>query len=341
MTSDVRFDALCAWLGRVLAAPALSIEPASADASFRRYFRITLSVERPPTPGQAPVRTLIAMDAPPPHEDCRPFVKVARMLSDAGVHSPTVIAEALDHGFLLLSDLGSQTYLSALNETTAPALYGDACAALVRWQQATRPGVLPEYDEALLRRELDLFPDWYIAKHVRVTLDETQRNVLGNAFRRILDNNLAQARVYVHRDYHSRNLMVSDPNPGVLDFQDAVHGPITYDLVSLLRDAYLDWDEALQIDWAARYWQRARTAKLPVGSDFGAFWRDFEWMGVQRQLKVLGIFARLYHRDGKESYVKEMPRVMRYLRAACSRYDELSPLLRLLDELEARQPVTG
>ena len=341
MTSDVRFDALCAWVGRALATPALSIEPASADASFRRYFRITLSVEQPPAPGQAPVRTLIAMDAPPSREDCRPFVKVARMLSDAGVHSPAVIAEALDHGFLLLSDLGSQTYLSALNETTAPALYGDACAALVRWQQATRPGVLPEYDEALLRRELDLFPDWYIAKHIRVTLDETQRNVLGGAFRRILDNNLAQARVYVHRDYHSRNLMVSDPNPGVLDFQDAVHGPITYDLVSLLRDAYLDWDEALQIDWAARYWQRARAAKLPVDSDFGAFWRDFEWMGVQRQLKVLGIFARLYHRDGKESYVKEMPRVMRYLRAACSRYDELSPLLRLLDELEARQPVTG
>jgi len=337
MSSDPRFDALRAWLARVLPAPALSIEPASADASFRRYFRITLSVEQTLVSGRAPVRTLIAMDAPPSHEDCRPFVRVAQMLSDAGV----VIADALDQGFLLLSDFGSRTYLSALTETTAPALYGDACAALVRWQQATRPGVLPEYDEALLRRELDLFPEWYVAKHVRVTLDETQRKVLGNAFRRILDNNLAQARVYVHRDYHSRNLMLSDPNPGVLDFQDAVHGPVTYDLVSLLRDAYIDWDEALQIDWAARYWQRARAAKLPVGPDFGAFWRDFEWMGVQRQLKVLGIFARLYHRDGKDAYLEHMPRVMRYLRGACSRYDELSPLLRLLDELEARQPVTG
>jgi aminoglycoside/choline kinase family phosphotransferase len=240
-----------------------------------------------------------------------------------------------------LSDLGTQTYLSALTEATAPALYGDACAALIRWQLASRQGTLPPYDEALLRRELDLFPDWYIARHVGITLDKAQRDALSKVFRRILDNNLAQARVYVHRDYHSRNLMISDPNPGVLDFQDAVYGPITYDLVSLLRDAYVEWDEALQIDWAVRYWQRARAAELPVGADFGTFWRDFEWMGVQRQLKVLGIFARLYHRDGKDAYLKEMPRVMRYLREACSRYDELSPLLRLLDELQARQPAIG
>jgi N-acetylmuramate 1-kinase len=341
MTSDVRFDALCAWLGRVLPVPMLSIEPASADASFRRYFRITLTGEHSLAEGGPPVRTLIAMDAPPANEDCRPFVTVARMLAAAGVHAPAVLAEALDHGFLLLSDLGKETYLSALTEATAPALYADACAALIRWQLASTEDSLPPYDEALLRRELDLFPDWYVARHIGVTLDAAQRDTLGIAFRRILDNNLAQARVYVHRDYHSRNLMVSDPNPGVLDFQDAVFGPITYDLVSLLRDAYVEWDEALQIDWAARYWQRARAARLPLGADFGAFWCDFEWMGVQRQLKVLGIFARLYHRDGKDAYLKEMPRVMRYLRGACARYDELSPLLRLLDELEARQPVIG
>jgi len=341
MTSDVRFDALCTWLGRVLPSPMLSIEPASADASFRRYFRITLSDEQRLTPGGAPVRTLIAMDAPPSREDCRPFVAVAGMLAGAGLHSPAIFAEALDQGFLLLSDLGKETYLSALTEATAPALYGDACAALIRWQLASRRGSLPPYDEALLRRELDLFPDWYIARHIGVTPDQAQRDTLSKVFRRILDNNLAQAQVYVHRDYHSRNLMVSDPNPGVLDFQDAVYGPITYDLVSLLRDAYVYWDEALQIDWAARYWQRARAAKLPVGADFGAFWRDFEWMGVQRQLKVLGIFARLYHRDGKDAYLKDMPRVMRYLRDASSRYDELSPLRRLLDELEARQPAIG
>jgi aminoglycoside/choline kinase family phosphotransferase len=341
MTSDARFDALCTWLGCVLPVPMLSIEPASVDASFRRYFRITLSDEHSLTSGAPPLRTLIAMDAPPPQEDCRPFVMVAHMLAGAGVHSPTVLAEALDLGFLLLSDLGTQTYLSALTEATAPALYGDACATLIRWQLASRQGPLPAYDEALLRRELDLFPDWYVARHVGIALDPAQRGILNSVFRRILDNNLAQSRVYVHRDYHSRNLMVSDPNPGVLDFQDAVYGPITYDLVSLLRDAYIDWDEALQIDWAARYWQRARAAELPVGADFGAFWRDFEWMGVQRQLKVLGIFARLHHRDGKDAYLKEMPRVMRYLRDACSRYDELSPLLRLLDELDARQPAIG
>jgi aminoglycoside/choline kinase family phosphotransferase len=341
MTSDVRFDALRAWLDRVLPAPIRTIEPASADASFRRYYRITLSGEQSLTPGGAPVRTLIAMDAPPSNEDCRPFVAVARMLADAGLHSPALFAEALDEGFLLLSDLGTRTYLSALTDATAPALYAEATAALIRWQLSSRQGVLPAYDEALLRRELDLFPDWYIAKHVGVPLEPAQRDTLSNTFRRILDNNLAQPRVYVHRDYHSRNLMVSDPNPGVLDFQDAVYGPITYDLVSLLRDAYVDWDEALQIDWAVRYWQRARAAKLPVGDDFGVFWRDFEWMGVQRQLKVLGIFARLYHRDGKDAYLKEMPRVMRYVRKASSRYDELSPLLRLLDLLETRQPAVG
>jgi len=300
-----------------------------------------LSGEQSLTPGGAPVRTLIAMDAPPSNEDCRPFVAVARMLAAAGLHSPALFAEALDEGFLLLSDLGTRTYLSALTEATAPALYAAATGALIRWQLSSRQGVLPAYDEALLRRELDLFPDWYIARHVGVPLEPAQRDTLSNTFRRILDNNLAQPRVYVHRDYHSRNLMVSDPNPGVLDFQDAVYGPITYDLVSLLRDAYVDWDEALQIDWAARYWQRARAAKLPVGDDFGAFWRDFEWMGVQRQLKVLGIFARLYHRDGKDGYLKEMPRVMRYVRKASSRYDELSPLLRLLDLLETRQPAVG
>jgi N-acetylmuramate 1-kinase len=340
MTSDVRFDALCTWLGGVLEVPMLSIEPASVDASFRRYFRVTLSDKHWLTSG-ARSRTLVAMDAPPPQEDCRPFVMVARMLAQAGVHAPAVLAESLDQGFLLLSDLGTETYLSALTDTTAPVLYGDACAALIRWQLASTEGLLPPYDEALLQRELDLFPDWYVARHLGMALDPAQRGALNTVFRRILDNNLAQARVYVHRDYHSRNLMVSDPNPGVLDFQDAVFGPITYDLVSLLRDAYVYWDEALQIDWAARYWQRARAAGLPVGADFGAFWRDFEWMGVQRQLKVLGIFARLQYRDGKDAYLKEMPRVMRYLRDACSRYDELSPLRRLLDELEAKQPVVG
>jgi len=341
MPADARLETLGEWLKTACPAPVDAVEPASADASFRRYFRVHLADEVSlPETGQR-VRTLVAMDAPPPHENCRPFVAIAALLTAAGVHAPLVLAQDLDRGFLLLSDLGNETYLSSLSSLTAPQLYRDAGDALVRWQLASRNGVLPPYDEALLRRELDLFPTWYVAKHLGYTLSEGQRNVLASAFRVILDNNLAQPRVFVHRDYHSRNLMVTQPNPGVLDFQDAVHGPVTYDLVSLLRDAYVAWDEERQIDWAVRYWQTARAVGLPVGSDFGEFWRDFEWMGVQRQLKVLGIFARLAHRDGKRGYIADMPRVMGYLRGACARYQGLGPLLHLLDELEARTPVVG
>jgi len=340
MISDARFDALCAWLEWALPAPMESIAPASVDASFRRYFRITLAAETT-LPGGPRVRTLIAMDAPPPQEDCKPFVAVAALLGAAGVHAPAVLAENLAQGFLLLSDLGTRTYLSELSDVTAPALYRDASAALVQWQLASTESVLPRYDETLLRRELNLFPDWYVAKHLGVAVSDAQRATLEVAFQRIVANNLAQPCVYVHRDYHSRNLMICEPNPGVLDFQDAVFGPITYDLVSLLRDAYVTWSEEQQIDWSVRHWERARAAGLPVDRDFGAFWRNFEWMGVQRQLKVLGIFARLYHRDGKDAYLADMPRVMGYLRGACARYNELRLLLRLLDELEARPATIG
>ncbi len=277
--------------------------------------------------------TLIVMDAPPAQEDCRPFVHVAGLLRSAGLHAPEVLAGDPEQGFLLLTDLGTRTYLAALDAASAPALYRDATDALIRWQQATRDAALPPYDEALLARELALFPEWYVGRHLGVTLTPAQQTTLAEAFRRVLDNNLAQPRVFVHRDFHSRNLMLSEPNPGILDFQDAVIGPITYDLVSLLRDAYIEWDEPRQIDWAVRYWERARSAGLPVDADFGVFWRDFEWMGVQRQLKVLGIFARLNHRDGKAAYVDDMPRVLRYLRGACARYRALDPLRALLDEL--------
>jgi len=341
MIPDTRFDALSAWLERVLPVPKVSIAPASVDASFRRYFRIALAREIV-LPGRSEgASTLIAMDAPPPHENCRPYVAVARLLSEAGVHAPVVLAEDLTHGFLLVSDLGTRTYLAELSEATASALYRDATSALLAWQLASRESVLPRYDEPLLMRELGLFPDWYVGRHLGITLTDAQRTVLGAAFRRVLANNLAQPCVYVHRDYHSRNLMLCTPNPGVLDFQDAVYGPITYDLVSLLRDAYIAWDEERQLDWAVRYWERARDAGLPVADDFARFWLDFEWMGVQRQLKVLGIFARLYHRDGKDGYLADMPRVMAYLRGACARYRELTPLARLLDQLEARAPVVG
>jgi len=312
-----------------------SLAPASADASFRRYFRVTLADQQ----------TFIVMDAPPELEDCRPFLKVAARFGDAGVHVPEVYAENLEHGFLLLSDLGNTTYLSVLDESTAPDLYRHANAALVDIQRASRPGVLPGYDHALLTRELNLFPDWYVARHLGMVLDETQNATLRAVFEKILANNLAQAPVFVHRDYHSRNLMVSGDdypeNPGVIDFQDAVYGPITYDLVSLYRDAYISWEEKQELDFVIRYWEMARQAGLPVQADFHDFYRDYEWMGAQRQIKVLGIFARLCYRDGKDVYLNDMPRVMAYLRRTCERYLELRPLARLLDQLEKRPADVG
>jgi aminoglycoside/choline kinase family phosphotransferase len=323
-------QALQDWAARELGVDALDIAPASADASFRRYFRVT-----------AKGRDYIVMDAPPAHEDCRPFIAVARLFGEAGVHVPQVLAADLEQGFLLLTDLGNTTYLSALNPDTAHELYLASNDALIRIQQASRPGVLPEYDRALLTRELMLLPEWYVAKHLGVTLSDEQTATLHTVFERLLANNLAQPQVYVHRDWHSRNLMVSDPNPGILDFQDAVYGPITYDLASIYRDAYIQWDEELQLDWVIRYWEKARAARLPVREDFGDFWRDFEWMGAQRHIKVLGIFARLYHRDGKDGYLKDMPLVMGYLRKVCERYIELKPLLYLLDALQDRRPQVG
>ncbi|MBS1148151.1 MAG: hypothetical protein H6R08_2327 [Proteobacteria bacterium] len=330
-----RLQALQDWAARQLGVDALDIAPASADASFRRYFRVT-----------AKGRDYIVMDAPPAHEDCRPFIAVAKLFGEAGVHVPQVLAHDLDQGFLLLTDLGNTTYLSALNgaarnQGVARELYLASNDALIRIQQASRPGVLPEYDRALLTRELMLFPEWYVAKHLGVTLTDEQTAILNTVFERLLANNLAQPQVYVHRDWHSRNLMVSDPNPGILDFQDAVYGPITYDLASIYRDAYIQWDEEQQLDWVIRYWEKARAARLPVPEDFGAFWRDFEWMGAQRHIKVLGIFARLYHRDGKDGYLKDMPLVMHYLRKVCERYDELKQLLFLIDALQDRQPQVG
>lgn len=313
------------WIARQYPGESLDIQPASADASFRRYFRLQFADGRP---------SLIVMDAPPDHEDCRPWLKVGALFAAAGVHVPRVLAQDLELGFLLLSDLGNTTYLSVLNQENAPALYGEALTALVRIQQASQPGVLPAYDRPLLERELDLFPDWYVSKHLGKTLTPAQDKVWQTAKEKLLANVLAQPQGYVHRDYHSRNLMVSEPNPGIIDFQDAVYGPLTYDPVSLFRDAYISWEEEQELDWVIRYWELARRAKLPVPAAFDDFYRDYEWMGAQRQLKVLGIFARLYHRDGKDGYLADMPRVMAYLRRTCERYGELRPLWRLLEELE-------
>ncbi|MEZ5604280.1 MAG: phosphotransferase [Burkholderiaceae bacterium] len=331
VSEDVRLAELRAWLASIEPAQRLaldSIRPASDDASFRRYFRIDAASAGAPS--------LIAMDAPPPMEDCRPFVHAARVFAAAGVSVPTVLAADVERGFLLLDDFGSTTYLSQLASGNADALYRDAIDALLALQAASRPAVFPDYDRALLERELNLYPDWYLARHRGVAPEPGVRATLSTAFERLLANNLAQGRVYVHRDYHSRNLMVLEgaANPGILDFQDAVHGPVTYDLVSLLRDAYVAWPEERQLDWAARYWEGARRRKLPVAAAFDDFYRDFEWMGLQRHLKVLGIFARLYYRDGKDRYLADMPLVLDYALRAARRYADFDALTRLMEDVE-------
>jgi hypothetical protein len=318
------------WLTAHFGGSAFTLQPASADASFRRYFRVKRGHD-----------TLIAMDAPSQREDCRPFLKVARVLREAGVHVPEVLAQNLDQGFLLLSDLGTMTYLEALDEASADALFADALEALLKIQCASRPGVLPPYDETLLRREIALFPQWYVGRHLGTALTEAEERTFREICDRMLASNLAQPRVYVHRDYMPRNLMVSRPNPGILDFQDAVYGPISYDVVSLFRDAFVSWPEERVLDWAVRYWEGARRARLPVAAEFASFYRDFEWMGLQRHLKVLGIFARIRHRDGKAGYIEDAPRFVAYVRAVCRRYRELAPLLYLFERLEALEPSPG
>ncbi|MCO5102044.1 MAG: phosphotransferase [Burkholderiaceae bacterium] len=336
---DPRLAQLRTWLAALAPAHALALEtirPASDDASFRRYFRVDAGREGHPS--------RIAMDAPPPMEDCRPFVHAAAVLRDAGVHVPRVLAADLERGFLLLDDFGSTTYLQRLqscagDDARIDALMHDAGDALVRMQAASRAGVFPDYERALLARELELYPQWYVERHRGVALDDRARATLHEAFDRLLANNLSQPRVYVHRDWHSRNLMaLEDDNPGVLDFQDAVHGPLTYDLVSLLRDAYIEWPEERQLDWAVRYWQAARARALPVAPDFGSFYRDFEWMGLQRHLKVLGIFARLYHRDGKDRYLADLPLVLSYTLRTARRYREFGALAQLIEGVEAAPP---
>ena len=338
MTSahDDRLQALQAWLAGLPADLRLSpdsLRPASADASFRRYFRLDAQ--------GVGGGTAIAMDAPPPQEDTRPFLHVAALLHQAGLNAPQVLARDEQQGFLLLTDLGRTTYLAALNEDNADALFEAATGALVRWQLATRDGALPPYDEALLRRELDLFPEWYLGRHLKLDLDPARRGMLAALWRDLVDACLAQPRVFVHRDYMPRNLMVADPAPGILDFQDAVIGPIAYDAVSLFRDAFVSWPEERVLDWAIRYWERARRAGLPVPADFAGFYRDFEWTGLQRHLKVLGIFARINYRDGKPQYLADTPRFVAYARAVARRYRPLAPLARLLDEIEEVKPQVG
>ena len=331
--TDPRLNTLRNWLKALEASWQLDLDslvPASADASFRRYFRIE---SKKPNFG-----TLIVMDAPPQHEPLDTFIKVDLLLSEAGLNVPKILEQNLAEGFLLLNDLGTKTYLAELNNKTADHLYKDATHALVLMQLASKPDVLPNYDEALLQRELDLLPEWYLGKHLNIALNEQQTEQLKKSFELIIENNLAQAKVYVHRDYHSRNLMVTERNnPGVIDFQDAVYGPITYDASSLWRDAYIAWPEERVIDWVIKFWEEGRKAGLPMPNDFGQFYRDFEWMGLQRHLKVLGIFARLFHRDGKDGYIKDIPLVLEYAIATANRYIELKPLARLLESTRVNQ----
>ena len=361
-----------AWLAPLVAAHQLlpaTLRPASADASFRRYLRID----------SATGESRIVMDAPPDKENCAPFVQVQALMAAAGLNVPQILAWDQAGGFMLLSDLGGQTLIELLDPERpqdAYAWYQQATDVLLDWQKASQPGVLPAYDEALLRRELALFPDWYLAQHRGVTLDATQQATLQSAFSAIVAHNLAAPSVYVHRDFMTRNLMAptlpaargslppggalaalgrpgggSDgPNGplGVLDFQDAVYGPITYDIASLLRDAFISWEEEFVIDITVRYWEKARKAGLlgansasGWGDDFGEFYRAVEWMGLQRHLKVAGIFARLTLRDGKPKYLADAPRFMGYIRATANRYRQLGPLLKMLDQIEGTEPVTG
>ena len=316
------------WIASLAAAQPLqlnTLQLASADASFRRYLRVDSSAG-----------TRIIMDAPPAKENCRPFVDVAALMAGAGLNVPQVLAWDEPNGFMLLTDLGHQTMMAVINRDNPQAnfaLYMDALDALIAWQLASQPGVLPPYDEALLRRELELFPEWYLGRHRQVSVEGDVRKTLDAAFKVIIEQNLAWPSVFVHRDFMPRNLMIANPI-GVLDFQDAVYGPITYDIASLMRDAFLTWEENFVLDITVRYWQKARAAGLPVGDDFGEFYRGVEWMGLQRHLKVAGIFARLTLRDGKPQYLADTPRFIQYIRTTCDRYRELKPLLRLIDKVE-------
>ncbi|MFI8463370.1 aminoglycoside phosphotransferase family protein [Stutzerimonas stutzeri] len=308
----------CGW-GEV---PAAQLTAASSDASFRRYFR-----------WQGGERSLIVMDAPPPQEDCRPFVKVAQMLDQAGVHVPQILASDLERGFLLLTDLGRQTYLDVIDQSNAEQLFEDAVETLLKFQLHPVAQPMPAYDEALLRRELQLFPEWYVQRHLGHSFSEAQQAAWERICRQLIDSALAQPRVLVHRDYMPRNLMISEPNPGVLDFQDAVLGPVSYDITSLFKDAFLSWPEAQVRAWLEGYWHKARAAGVTLPESLDEFLRASDLMGLQRHLKVIGIFARICHRDGKPRYLADVPRFFAYIEAVLARRPELAELQQLLAEL--------
>ena len=315
--ADPRLQKLERWIAGLPGPPVERMLPASADASFRRYFRV-----------QRGDGTQIAMDAPPERESLDAWLRVVRILAATGVHVPPVIAVDAEQGFVLIGDLGRHHYLEALGQGADPEpLYADAIDALVRLQSGDAAAVseLPLYDRELLMRELELFPEWFLSRHLALAPDDDERGVITGAFNWLCDEALAQPTVLVHRDYHSRNLLVSpEGNPGIVDFQDAVQGPISYDLVSLLKDCYVVWPKKRLLAWFDRYREKAAAAGLDVGRDRAGFLRGFDRMGLQRHLKVLGIFSRLWHRDGKSSYLGDLPRVLDYTLDVTSAAPELA-----------------
>lgn len=330
---DERLSALLRWLENQRAVSGLdfsSIAPASVDASFRRYFRI-----------QGENGSYIVMDAPPDKEPIASFLKVDALMREAGLNVPEIFASDEAKGFILMNDLGRETYLNVLNEENAARLMDAATDAIVKWQVASKPGVLPEYDDAVMRREINLFPEWYVGRHRGYKMTEKQSEIIEGVYEKLIAACLAQPKVYVHRDFMPRNLMVSDPMPGVLDFQDALYGPVSYDIASLIRDAFISWGESFVLDVTIRYWDKARKAGVPVPQDFGEFWRNVEWMGMQRHLKVLGIFARINYRDGRPKYLEDTPRFLHYVRETANRYHELKPINWLLDQFEEQKTLTG
>lgn len=340
--ADPRHTLLAAWLARHADRYALDLAtlvPASSDASFRRYFRIASS-----SSSSEHGASLIAVDAPPP-EKCREFAQIADLLAAAGVHVPRVLEVDFEAGLMLVTDLGAAPYLQAL-QAAGPGprsreLMRDALDALIRWQLSSREDVLPPFDEAFLRREMELMPEWYLQRHLGREIDEATRGVLDRTFALLVANARMQPQVFMLRDFMPRNLMIATPNPGVLDFQDAVYGPITYDIASLLRDAFISWDEEFELDCVAWYWERAKKAGLPVDADFGEFYRQLEWMGLQRHIKVLGLFCRINYRDGKAHYMADLPRFLGYASKVAHRYRPLAAFARLIDELQGASVETG
>ncbi|BBP73258.1 aminoglycoside phosphotransferase [Pseudomonas sp. Seg1] len=329
---DVRLQHLKVWLDEQLAilfadqgwgaVPPATLTAASSDASFRRYFR-----------WEGAGRSFVVMDAPPPQENCKPFVDIAFLLAKSGINVPKIYAEDLERGFLLLNDLGNKTYLDVIDGENADALFSDALKALLAFQQLPMVAPLPSYDVALLRRELELFPEWYVKRELGVEFNSTQQQQWQQISDLLIDSALAQPKVLVHRDYMPRNLMLSEPNPGVLDFQDAVYGPVTYDVTCLFKDAFLSWPEERVRGWLENYWQQASALNIPVQPDFEDFLRASDLMGVQRHLKVIGIFARICHRDGKPRYLADVPRFFSYIEAVIARRPELAELQTLFTSL--------